>query len=69
MLEVFIKKLRLVVIDDDSSTGKIFLKKDGVFFYKGIIGRSFFVFVVKSGIRLDILISYIDFRKWIMIEM
>lgn len=66
---MFIKKLRPAVTDDDSPTGKIFLKKDGAPFHKGTIGRRLPAFVVKSGIRPDTSILHTDFRKWIVTEM
>ena len=69
LMEVFIKKLRPTVSDDDSPNGKIFLKKDGAPFHKGTIRRRLTAFVVKSGIRPDTLISHTHFRKWIVTEM
>lgn len=56
-------------MDDKSKESKIFFKLNGVFYYKGIIGRWILVFIVKSGIRCDKLIFVIDFWKWIVMEL
>ena len=69
LMQVFLDKLRPVVTDDNTLTGKIFLKADGTPFSKGTIGRRVSAFVVKSGIRPDTLITSTDFRKWVVTEM
>ncbi|PFX24882.1 hypothetical protein AWC38_SpisGene10525 [Stylophora pistillata] len=63
-LEAFTTKLRVLVTQDFSDSGKIFLKSDGAPYQKGTIGRRITAFVIKSGVRADWLISATDFRKW-----
>ena len=65
-LGVFTTKLRLLVTQDFSDSGKIFLKSNGAPYQKGTIGRRITAFVIKSGVRADRLISATDFRKWLV---
>lgn len=69
LMNVFIDKLRFLVIENIFVKFKIFFKNDGIFFQKGIIGRRVRVFVVKLGIWFDKVIAVTDFRKWIVIEL
>ncbi|PFX27093.1 hypothetical protein AWC38_SpisGene8210 [Stylophora pistillata] len=68
-IEVFVAKLRPLVADDSSNSGKLFLKSDGAPYHKGTIGRRITAFVLKSGVRADRPISATDFRKWLVTAM
>ena len=68
-IEVFVAKLRPLLADDSSNSGKLFLKSDGAPYPKGTISRCITAFVLKSGVRADRPISATDFRKWLVTAM
>lgn len=68
-MEVFIRRLRPLVNQDNSDDAKIFLKSDGAPYQKGTIGQRITAFVVKTGVRADRPISATDFREWLVTVM
>lgn len=69
LVDIFIRKLRPLVTEDESNDARVFLKTDGAPYQRGTIGRRISAFIVKTGVRADRLISATDFRKWLVTEM
>ena len=68
-MEVFVKKCRPLATEDESNSGRIFLKSDGTPFQKGTIRNRISSLILKNGIHFEQPISATNFRKWIVTEM